>query len=44
MTAPPSRYYILRNVKKNPPLFSERTGYNPFNLIAQVGDWQLGWK
>jgi len=40
----PSRYYILRNVQKHPPLFSERNGYAKFHRWLKIGRWEAGWK
>ncbi len=38
------RYFVLRDVRRHPPLFSERYGYVPFHVWIKVGTWELGWK
>ena len=39
----PSRYFVLRDLERHRPLFSERNGYRPFRRILRIGRWEVGW-
>ena len=43
LVSPPSPYFVLRDIERHPPLFSERNGYRQWHRILRIGRWDLGW-